>query len=203
MNTQSSETLVDIDGNTYRTVKIGSQIWTAENLKVSHYRNGDPIPNVNGKPEWINLNAHAYCCYDNDESFAATYGRLYNWYAVHESRNIAPAGWHVPTDKEWKELEMHLGMTQAEADSSYKRGVHTCGKMAAAGTNESGFSALPAGYRGHDAYFGGLDSQALFWSASEKGKTEKWIRMFDFNRSNISREQRNARFGLSVRLVKD
>jgi uncharacterized protein (TIGR02145 family) len=90
------QTVTDIDGNVYQTVTIGNQIWMAENLKVTHYRNGDEIPNVTVQEDWKNLTTGAYCNYNN----VAVYGRLYNWLAVNDNRNIAPAGWHVPSDAE-------------------------------------------------------------------------------------------------------
>jgi uncharacterized protein (TIGR02145 family) len=124
-----SNTVIDIDGNTYQAIKIGDQWWMAENLKVTHYRNGDPIPNVTDSTEWSNLATEAYCVYENDESIAETYGYLYNWYVVNDSRNIAPEGWHVPTDEEWKELEMFLGMSQSEANGTGWRGTDEGGKL--------------------------------------------------------------------------
>ncbi|MEJ2629601.1 MAG: fibrobacter succinogenes major paralogous domain-containing protein, partial [bacterium] len=107
-------TVTDIDGNTYQTVKIGDQWWMAENLKVTHYRNNDEIPNVTYWGDWHDLSTGAYCDYNNNEGNVSTCGHLYNWYAVNDSRNIAPEGWHVPTDEEWKELEMYLGMSRSE-----------------------------------------------------------------------------------------
>lgn len=89
---QQTGTMVDQDGNTYKTVKIGDQWWMAENLKVTHYRNGDPIPNVTSNSEWSEMSSGAYCVYDNEESNADHYGYLYNWYTVNDSRNIAPEG---------------------------------------------------------------------------------------------------------------
>jgi len=101
-----SGTVTDIDGNVYQTIKIGDQWWMAENLKVTHYRNSDPIPHVTDGGTWSYLFTGAYCEYDNNPANVAIYGRLYNWYAVGDSRNIAPEGWHVPSDDEWKQLEM-------------------------------------------------------------------------------------------------
>ena len=149
-------TVTDIDGNTYQTVKIGDQWWMAENLKVTCYRNGDAIPNITDGTTWASLSTGAYCEYNNDINNVATYGRLYNWYAVTDSRNIAPAGWHVPSDAEWKQLEMYLGMSQSEADATGWRGTDEGGKLKEVGTmhwnspntgatNESGFTALPGG----------------------------------------------------------
>lgn len=109
-------TVTDIDGNVYQTVKIGNQWWMAENLKVSHYQNSDAIPNVTNNSDWGNLSTGAYCAYNNDNVNISTYGLLYNWYAVADSRELAPTGWHVPTDEEWKQLEMSLGMSDSEAN---------------------------------------------------------------------------------------
>ena len=112
---------VDIDGNVYKIIKIGDQWWMAENLKVTRYRNGDQIPNIENASEWSALLTGAYCVYENKVSLADTFGYLYNWYAIDDSRNIAPAGWHVPTDEEWKQLEMYLGMSRLDADEGGDR----------------------------------------------------------------------------------
>ena len=106
--TFSDDTLKDIDGNVYKTVKIGNQWWMTENLKVIHYRNGDKIPCLTDDDEW-DQSTRAYCYYNNDTTNVEIYGRLYNWFAVNDSRKIAPEGWHVPTDEEWQELVDYLG----------------------------------------------------------------------------------------------
>ncbi len=102
-------TVTDIEGYEYKTVKIGEQWWMAENLKVKHYRNGDTISTGHSNQEWPNLSTGAYAVYDNNDSNANTYGYLYSWYAVNDSRNIAPEGWHIPTDEEWQTLVEYLG----------------------------------------------------------------------------------------------
>jgi len=113
----STATLTDIDGNTYETVQIGDQVWMAENLKVTHYNNGDEIPNIIESSEWVNTTTGASGVYNNNPTaFLETYGRLYNWRAVADDRGVCPAGWHVPSDDEWKSLEMELGMSQSHAD---------------------------------------------------------------------------------------
>ena len=104
-----TSTVTDIDGNVYQTVTIGTQEWMAENLKVTHYRNGDPIQLVTDDSSWSNLSTGAYCDYDNDGDNVAVYGRLYNWFAVNDSRAIAPAGWHVATAADWQTLIDILG----------------------------------------------------------------------------------------------
>jgi len=207
-------TVVDIDGNVYQTVLIGGQCWMAENLKVTHYRNGDPIPNVTDVAEWIDLSTGAYCDYYNDPANVPTYGRLYNWYAVDDSRNIAPEGWHLPSDAEWKQLEMYLGMSQAEADSTLFRGTDEGGKLKEAGyahwippnegaTNESGFTALPGGFRDYDGSFYCMGITAFFWSSTEFSSGSAWIRGLYYNLSPVNRYYSPKHYGLSVRCVKD
>ena len=207
-------TVTDIDGNVYQTVQIGDQLWMAENLKVTHYRNGDEILNVTDAAEWQNLTAGAYCNYGNDDSNADTYGSLYNWYAVNDSRNIAPAGWHVPSDDEWKTLEMYLGMSQSEADGTGRRGTDEGGKMKETGTthwyspntgatNESGFSALPGGYRYYYGYFGGMGYYAGFWSSTEYDSDYAWSWSLDYGNSDVYRYSLYKQGGFSVRCIRD
>jgi uncharacterized protein (TIGR02145 family) len=216
--TEPSETgtLTDIDGNVYKTIKIGDQWWMAENLKVTRYRNSDPIPNVtdNSNGEWSNLSTGAYCAYNNDESNVATYGRLYNWYAVNDSRNIAPEGWHVPSDEEWKQLEMFLGMSQSQADNSGRRGTDEGGNMKEDGTaywsspntgaaNKSGFCALPGDCRNINGYFFYMGRYAYFWSSSEYNNSYAWYRLLHYSYSPIYRYYLHKQYGFSLRLVRD
>ncbi|UZJ40279.1 Hsp70 family protein [Prosthecochloris sp. SCSIO W1101] len=115
---QQESSVTDIDGNTYRTVKIGKQVWMAENLSVAHYRNGEVIPQIQDDEEWISLITGAWCYYENNKNYNE-YGRLYNWYAVKDSRGLAPEGWHVPSDEEWKLLERYLGMSEEDISYSF------------------------------------------------------------------------------------
>ncbi len=207
-------TVTDIDGNIYQTVLIGGQCWMAENLKVTHYRNGDPIPHVTDSSSWSVLTTGAYCNYDNDEGYVAVYGRLYNWYAAVDSRNIAPDGWHVASDAEWKELEMYLGMSQAAADGIGWRGTDEGGKLKDTGTvhwlspntgatNESGFTALPGGYRisSGQFYFEGFD--AYFWTQTDNDILTVWYRYLNYSHAEISRINTYKQLGHSLRCVKD
>ena len=208
-------TLTDIDGNVYRTIKVGDQWWMAENLKVTHYRNGESIPNVTDNSQWTNLSMGARCAYDNDDNNIETYGLLYNWYAVSDSRNIAPEGWHVPTDEEWKELEMYLGMSQSEADAWGYRGSPVGGKLKEAGTvhwnspnsgatNESGFTALPGGYRNYDGgAFSDVGYNGSWWSSTEFSSTHAGTRRLSYYSSDVSRFYDNKPYGFSVRCVRD
>ena len=210
----ATEVLSDIDGNTYEIVKIGDQWWMAENLKVTRYRNGETIPNITSDTAWSNLNTGAMCSLYNLEINVATFGRLYNWYAIVDSQNIAPEGWHIPTDEEWKELEMHLGMSQDEADRELYRGTDEGGLMKATGTelwdspnagatNESGFSALPSGYRHPNGIFYDKYRITGFWSSSETSNNYAYYRTLKYNSSIIFRENYYKKYGFSIRCVKD
>jgi len=215
-------TVTDIDGNVYKTVKIGNQWWMAENLKVTHYRNGEAIPNAIENTEWSFISTGARCSYNNDNDNVATYGLLYNWYAVDDNRNIAPAGWHVPSNEEWKQLEMNLGMSQSDADDniSWIRGKDEGGKMKSIGTiegkdglwfspnngatNESGFSALPSGYRrDFDSAFYSIGFFGYWWSATDSSSEFAWYRALSYDKSGIIYSDISKGFGLSIRCVKD
>jgi len=208
-------TVTDIDGNTYQAIKIGDQWWMAENLKVTHYRNGEEIPNITDPTTWwSDLTTGAYCEYNNAINNVAVYGRLYNWYAVADSQEIAPVGWRVPTDAEWKQLEMSLGMSQVQADAPGIRGTTEGAKMKEAGTthwfspntgsNESGFSGLPGGYRGSFGTFYHMGSYAYFWSSTEVGSDYAWRRDLNNSSSGVGRYSSvNKHCGFSLRCIKD
>ena len=206
-------TMTDQDGNVYKTVKIGNQWWMAENLKVTHYRNGDPIPNVKDDTEWSDLSTGAYCAYDNDNGNVATYGLLYNWYAVDDSRNIAPAGWHVPSDEEWKELELFLGMEPSILDLLQWRGKDEGTKLKSIegwlyangnGTNESGFNAFPSGYRYRlSGGFWADQELAYYWLSDLTEDNFPWTRTLSCRESGIARSFAGMNYGYSIRLIKD
>jgi uncharacterized protein (TIGR02145 family) len=200
----------------YNSIQIGDQVWMADNLKVTHYRNGEVIQNVTDKTEWLNLSAGAYCNYDNDVDYVPTYGRMYNWYAVDDSRNLAPAGWHIPSDEEWKELEMYLGMSQSEINQFHVwRGTgEVGGKLKEAGTthwiglntgatNSTGFTALPGGYRHYiSGTFNDMGYTTFFWSSTAEGPYA-WGRGLRAGNSDVDRWHYSRLNGLSVRCIKD
>ncbi len=218
-NTTSPETVTDIDGNVYKTVRIGDQVWMAENLKVTHYRNGDIIPNLIKRNDWGNAMSGAYCSYNNRDKVFNTYGALYNWHAISDARRIAPVGWHVPTDAEWKELEMYLGMSKEEVNKNggIKFGTIEGGKLKEEGTshwaspnkgatNESGFNALPGGIRfGNQPLYLNLGSGASFWTATEIPNYAHSAFSYGLwaNSSDITRAPTTKISGISVRCVKD
>lgn len=205
-------TVTDIEGNVYQTVKIGNQWWMVENLKVTRYRNGAPIPNVTDKTAWTNLSSGAYCVYDNNESYANSYGYLYNWFAVNDKRKIAPIGWHVPTEEEWQELESFLGISQTELNTRGWRGTDEGSKLKAAngwhgdgnGTNESGFTALPTGYRANmSGYFEGEGIRTYLASSTKYSSNTFLCRALAYYKSTIYRSNLGVKFGFSVRCIKD
>lgn len=215
LNITVSRTVTDIDGNVYRTVKIGDQWWMAENLKVTHDRNGDAIPNVTNATEWSNLTRSAFCNYNNETDSEDTWGCLYNWYAVNSGNNIAPAGWHMPGDWEWKELEMILGMSQSEVDVEGWRGADIGGKLKETGTihwtstnegatNESGFTALGSGMRMDNGSFAGILDKTIFWTTIEMNDgNDGMARHLDHQYSTIGRLHNGKKYGFSVRCIRD
>lgn len=197
-----SRTVTDIDGNTYQTVKIGNQWWMAENLKVTHYRDGTPIPNVTDNTEWVYLSTDAYCAWENDDDSADTYGYIYNWYAVDNSRKIAPVGWHVPTDAEWTTLTTYLGGTGVAGGKMKETGTSHWASPNIA-TNESGFSALPGGCRHDGGTFNILGVLAYFWSSSQVDSHSAWSREMGYDGSGVDGNDYGKRHGFSVRLIRD
>lgn len=220
-------TVSDIDGNVYKTVKIGNRWWMAENLKAKRYRNGDSVNYVdlNSIPDsakWSNLKAGAYCIIDNSDTTSQNYkgkkfGYLYNWYTVGDERNIAPSGWHVPSDSEWKELEIYLGMQKDEADNVNWRGNDqgnklkiyngwnpSSDKFTIWGSNESGFTAIGGGCCLYNGIWGspGTFSTGFWWSSSLAGN-QAWYRYLDYNKANVFRYIAPLTSGYSIRCIKD
>jgi uncharacterized protein (TIGR02145 family) len=208
-------TMTDADGNMYRTIKIGNQWWMAENLKTIRYRDSSLIlhlTNLNAT-QWSSNTTGAYCEYEDGNS---TPGLLYNWFSVSSEHNLAPAGWHIPSDDEWKELERNLGMSPPDADNSGWRGSHVGDKLKIGGTegwrasenvwptNESGFTALAGSCRLFDGSWGspGL-TQTGFWWTSTASANEAWYRYLDYKNANVFRSHCSQNYGFSVRCIKD
>lgn len=207
----SKGTVTDIDGNVYETIEIGEQEWMAENLRVTKYRNGETIENITSNEDWSVLATGAYCGYDNDESNIETYGLLYNWYAVNDNNNIAPEGWHVPTDDDWKQLEIYLGMSQEEVDQTGYRGTDVGYMMQSTsgwnynrnGNNSSGFTALPGGCRYKNGNFIELGNYAYFWSSSPAYGDFAWYRELRYGYSTVRYWSEYRQNGFSIRCIKD
>ena len=201
--TLQANTVTDIDGNVYNTIVIGTQTWMIENLKVTKYRNGDAIPNVMDSTAWISLNTGAYCNYNNDINIPVTYGRLYNWFAINDSRNITPAGWHVATAAEWVTLVSYLGGKEAAGGKMKEAGLSHWISPNMDANNSSGFTALPAGYRYSDGKFLHLGNNAHFWSATAKDLSTAWARRLGTDHEDCDLDSLYKVNALSVRCLKD
>ncbi|MEI6138141.1 MAG: fibrobacter succinogenes major paralogous domain-containing protein [Mariniphaga sp.] len=199
----SQGTVTDIDGNVYHYITIGTQTWMVENLKTTHYRNGDPIPNVTENTVWAGLGTGAYCWYNNDAAtYKAGYGAIYNWYAVVDDRNIAPFGWHVPTNAEWITLTDYLGGVSEAGGKLKEAGTAHWLSPNTGATNASGFTGLPGGYRNINGSFDWIGKYGFWWSYSEYLSKDAWSRSVYCSDSNVYRGFDNY-YGLSVRCLRD
>jgi uncharacterized protein (TIGR02145 family) len=204
--------MTDQAGNVYKTVEIGTQTWMAENLKTTKFNDNSSILNVTGNSAWSNLTTPGYCWYNNDEATnKPLYGTLYNWYAA-KTGKLCPTGWHVPTDTEFKTLEMSLGMTQSQADVTLWRGTNEGDQMKSTtgwktgenGTNTSGFSALPGGYRYHqNGGFNNIGELGYWWCFNESAPTLGYYRRLDGNNDGVYRDGTLKAAGKYIRCVKD
>jgi uncharacterized protein (TIGR02145 family) len=219
--------VTDIDRNSYPVVTIGSQVWMAEHLKVTRFANGQPIPHVESTSAWVDLttNDMAYCWHGNSEANRDIYGGLYTWAAAMNGassteanpsgvQGVCPDGWHLPSDSEWKQLEMFLGMNEVDADSWGARGTDEGGKLKETGTlywndpntgatNESGFTALPASVRVYTGDFGTLGMNTIMWTTTQDGPERALYRTLSYNNASISRNSYFRDNGYSVRCLKD
>jgi len=189
-------TITDVDGNSYRTVQIGSQCWMRENLRATKYKTGEAIPVIDNLQEWYQFKSGAMCYYENNIDYANKYGAIYNWKTV-ETGNICPNGWHIPSNDEWIEIIDFLGGPDNagyKMKSAYNWQYYN-------GSNESGFSALPAGYLHYIGGFVSLGTSTSFWCSTEEYSAsisdfggEIWVTSLSYYYSES---------GYSVRCVKD
>lgn len=182
------------------TVQLGSQVWMTENLSVEKFRNGDRIREAKTRLEWEQLcreGKPAWCYPMNSRENNLKYGKLYNWYAVSDTRGIAPKGYHVASDDEWKTLTDYLGGEIAaalELRVSARSGNET---------EEKGFSGLPAGGCKGDGSFFGFGSKAYWWTSNSANDEYAWIRQLDYTQSAINTLTFHKQSGLSVRCIRD
>ncbi len=204
--------VTDIDGNLYKTVVIGSKVWMAENLKVTKLNDNTDITYAPEAVDWIVLTGAGYCWYSNDPDFnKPIYGALYNWHAA-QNANLCPTGWHVASDAEYNAMEIALGLPQADVDIWGWRGTDHGAKMKSTtgwnsgenGTNLSGFTALPSGYRYYsDGEYNGQNSLSYFWTATEHDADRGWYRRLDGNNNAVYKGSTDKRAGKSIRCVKN
>jgi len=193
-----------------KTVTIGTQTWMAENLSVTHYDDGTPIPYLDDA-DWITDTTGAYAVYDDDAENSLFYGKMYNWYAVDNSAGLAPDGWHIPTDAEWTTLTDYLddlGGTSSGDESSKlgcRQDLWNAGDLISSPyLGISGFNALPAGYRLYNfGYYTNMGIAGYFWSSSEANSVSSYYRALFYTASNVSSGNANLKYGFYVRCIKD
>jgi uncharacterized protein (TIGR02145 family) len=217
-------TVKDIEGTSYSTIEVGTQVWMAENLKTTKYPDGAIIPIITDGMAWAALTTPGCCWYNNDEDvFKATYGALYNWYSVNPAsnggKNICPAGWHVPTDVEWATLENYLITNGFNYDATTS-GNKVAKSMAAtsgwaqyeipgtvgndqATNNNSGFTALPGGARFYSGYYTFIGTLGGWWSSIESSQTHAYSRFMDYSTKSLEKGNNMKIDGFSVRCLRD
>ncbi len=204
LNTQA-QTITDIDGNTYNTITLGTQIWTKENLKTTRFSNGDLILTTS-LPINNDSTSIFQWSYNQDSLNIPVYGSLYTWYAVTDSRNVCPTGWHVPSEAEWITLANFLGGDSIAGDKMKETGTAHWLNTSNLVTNSSGFTALPGGFRGNPTGFNGITTKGTFWSSTPWG-SNAFPRAYTFSLQSTSSALHQsvsvANCGYSVRCVKD
>jgi uncharacterized protein (TIGR02145 family) len=200
--------VTDIDGNFYPSIVINGQEWMQQNLVVTKYRNGDPIPTGLNNTTWQNTTAGAYAIYNNDAANNTTYGKLYNWYAVNDSRGLCPTGWHVPSDAEWTTLETSLGGSSVAGGKMKSTGTIDNGdglwySPNEQATNESGFTGFPGGYRHLNGTYDFIGNYGYWWSSTEYDSGYAWYLLLFYDYSNVIRSINDEQYGFSVRCVRD
>lgn len=214
---KNDSTVVDVDGNIYNTVKIGAQTWLAENLKTTHYSNGDAISCVLVDSLWEGQDVGAYCYYNNDKNNIPKYGMLYNFNAVQDTRKIAPVGWHVATRDDWEELNLYLNQSGLsgtdivdyvskriaskeywkESSESYAVGNQL------KNNNETGFSAMSAGYRHNSGFYKRSEIVAEWWCYSTSTEMLVLSKTIRYDSPQLGTSLGFRMRGVSVRCVKD
>jgi uncharacterized protein (TIGR02145 family) len=205
----------DIEGNTYKTIIIGTQEWMAENLRTSTYNNGSPIPQVTNLVQWGGLNTGAWCWYNNDSlSNSCNYGKLYNWYTVDTSLGVCPTGWHVPSDADWNVLIGYIDIA-SNPNANGAQSTIAGGKMKSIGTtlwlspnggadNSTGYSAIPSGYLNAIGSFDSVNDRIYIWSTTEHDAFTAWYRSIGYSTGSILRNRNLVKkSGFSIRCVKD
>jgi len=202
INVTQASSLKDIDGNVYNIVVIGTQIWLSENLKTTKYNNGSSIPLITNDSEWINLTTAGYCWSDNDTYNRSIYGALYNWYAVNTGK-LAPKGWHIPTETDWITLQSYLGGASIAGGKLKETETSHWNVPNTGATNESGFLALPGGYRSKaNGTIPTKFQNGVWWSST--GSINSFGRFIvNYNSAASDYQNDSGTFGFSVRCIRD
>lgn len=199
---QNIESVVDQDGNNYKTIKISNQTWMVENLRTTKYNDGTAIPLVTDKDIWIILSTPAYCWYNNDTIYKNLYGALYNGYAVNSDK-LCPYGWHISTDAEWTILIELLGGENIAGGKLKELGTTHWSEPNSEATNESRFSALPGGTRYINGMFFTIENIGYWWTFTGSNVLNGWYRSMSSTNGAVSRNYLDSTNGFSVRCVKN
>ena len=192
----------DIDGNTYKTVTIGTQVWMAGDLKTTRYNDGTAIPLVTDFDTWASLTTPAYSWYNNDDGNKEVFGALYNWYVV-DTKKICPKGWHVPSNIEWETLQNFLGGYRFAGGELKLPGTVLWKSPNAGATNSTGFSAVPAGFRSNNGSFNFIGVSSSWWSTAENGDTHADFWVLYYKNAFMEKNVSEKRIGFCIRCLKD
>jgi uncharacterized protein (TIGR02145 family) len=198
----SANTVTDINGNSYKTVTIGTQVWMAENLKVSKYNDGSAIPNVTDNSQWSALTTGAWSNYNNNSQNDNTYGKLYNWHTVNTGK-LCPTGWHVPTDAEWTVLTDYLAANGHSGTEGKALKSTTGWNSNGNGTDNYGWNGLPGGYRYGNGSFDYIGYSGNWWSSSQLSTGSAWARGLYYSFDYVGRYYGSKKYGFSVRCLRD
>ena len=194
----------DIDGNTYDTVKIGTQVWMKQNLKTLKYRNGAVIPTGLSDADWTTTTNGACTSYNNDPANTAIYGKLYNWYAVADPAGLCPINWHVPSDSEWTTLSTYLGGNLIAGGAMKEAGLTHWASPNTGASNSSGFTALPTGFRsGSSGTYSNIFVDGNWWSASQYSLTNANYLYLKYSDTYVNRSSAPKGYGFAVRCLRD
>jgi uncharacterized protein (TIGR02145 family) len=214
--------VTDIDGNVYRTVKVGNRDWMAENLRTTSYRDGTAIPNVTDDAEWGALTTGAYSLYDNASAREEQYGILYNWYAVQNDAGLCPTGWRIPSDTDWTILADFIESFPEFGPVGVGRALKSCRQVnsvlgegcatnlhprwtaneVAYGTDNFGFAAMPGGNRSLQGNFSGIGGYGFWWTSTQNGEDQAWSRSLHASITNLSRTSDDKPRGYSIRCIR-
>jgi uncharacterized protein (TIGR02145 family) len=199
-------TITDVDGNSYQTIMVGGQIWMVENLRTTKFQNGDLIPEITDNQEWITQSSAAYASYENQSDLdeLATHGLLYNWFAVADSRNIAPLGWHVATEADWIALANEFGGLSTAGGKLKESGSTHWNSPNTDATNASGFTGLPSGRREYtDGSSINAGYNAFWWTSSAYNPDYSWYFQLNYDTGDLIQANFHKQYGFAVRCVKD